>query len=112
MSGISTHVLDTTKGRPAAGIQVLLERLVPESGWERAGAGVTDGNGRIARLLPESQPFDVGLYRITFRTAPYFGQQEAFYPEVTIQFHVSDPASHYHVPLLLSPYGYTTYRGS
>ena len=110
MSGISTHVLDTTKGRPAAGTEVLLERFAAD--WERTGQRVTDDNGRIADLLPEGQSLEVGLYRITFRTAPYFGQQEAFYPEVTIQFHVDDPASHYHVPLLLSPYGYTTYRGS
>jgi 5-hydroxyisourate hydrolase len=112
MSGISTHVLDTAKGRPASGIAVLLERFTPESGWERLGEGITDQNGRIAHLSPEDQPLDAGAYRITFRTAPYFGQQESFYPEVSIQFRVNDPASHYHIPLLLSPHGYTTYRGS
>lgn len=104
MSGISTHVLDTAQGRPAAGIAVTLE--YKEDRWESAGQGVTDANGRIARLLPEGEPIRGGLYRILFQT------NGAFFPEVVIQFRIDDPSSHYHVPLLLSPYGYTTYRGS
>ncbi len=100
MSGISTHVLDTAVGRPVAGIAVALEH--ESTRW----ASVTDAAGRIANLLPEGEPVRVGVYRILFQT------HGAFFPEVAIQFRIDDPSAHYHVPLLLSPYGYTTYRGS
>lgn len=102
MSGISTHVLDTSAGRPAAGINVQLffgEQLI--------GSGVTDDNGRIQSLLAAPTP---GTYHMLFETGNYF--PEAFYHEVTVSFIVRDAAAHYHVPLLLSPFGYTTYRGS
>lgn len=111
MSGISTHVLDTARGLPAAGVRVKLERQ-SSGAWEEAGAGSTDGNGRIAQLLSDGKRLDAGLYRVTFFTAEYFRGSESFYPEVTVQFEVRDAARHHHVPLLLSPYGYTTYRGS
>jgi 5-hydroxyisourate hydrolase len=76
-----------------------------------AGEGVTDGNGRIPQLL-ESEALQAGVYRLTFSAGDYFGDTAAFYSEITVQFLVRDPSTHYHVPLLLSPYGYTTYRGS
>jgi 5-hydroxyisourate hydrolase len=113
VSGLSTHVLDTAAGRPAAGIPVRLE-------VERAGALVelaraaTNADGRVAQLLPEGTPLAAGTYRLTFDTAAYHDRQgaEGFYPHVTIVFTVRDAAQHHHVPLLLSPFGYSTYRGS
>ena len=104
MSGISTHVLDTTEGRPAAGMQVRLE--INDPLWYGVGGGVTDTNGRIAQLLPDGEPLRAEQYRLTFYT------NGPFYPEIAITFQIADPSAHYHVPLLLSPYGYTTYRGS
>jgi 5-hydroxyisourate hydrolase len=101
---ISTHVLDTGKGRPAAGISVSCEKLEAGS-WKVEATGVTDGNGRIAEL---SKLVEAGLYRLVFETAGY----SSFYPLVTVTVEITDPAQHYHIPLLLSPFGYTTYRGS
>ncbi|HYL37068.1 MAG TPA: hydroxyisourate hydrolase [Bryobacteraceae bacterium] len=112
MSGVSTHVLDTARGQPARGIRVLLERASEDGSWGRAGAGLTDSNGRIATLLDATGTLQEGAYRLTFYVGDYFEGQEYFYPEISVQFMVQDPAAHYHVPLLLSPYGYTTYRGS
>jgi 5-hydroxyisourate hydrolase len=109
MSGISTHVLDTSKGSPARGVRVVLERRSPEASWVEVSSGVTDHNGRVAQLLDRLL---VASYRLTFSTGEYFHGQECFYPEVTVLFDVRDASAHYHVPLLLSPYGYTTYRGS
>ena len=102
---ITTHVLDTAKGRPAAGMRVLLvrdEHVVFD--------GVTDDDGR-ARLAEHAEP---GTYRLTFDTGGYFEEQqvEHFYPCVTIEFEIIRADEHYHVPLLLSPFGYSTYRGS
>jgi len=101
---ISTHVLDTAGGRPAAGIAVALERRDGD-GWERLAEAVTDTDGR-ATLLPPGTPLRAGVHRLTFATGT------AFFPEVPVVFTVADPAARHHVPLLLSPYGYTTYRGS
>jgi 5-hydroxyisourate hydrolase len=109
MSGISTHVLDTSKGLPARGVRVVLARRPLEGSWVEVGRGVTDQNGRVALLL---EGLLVASYRLTFSTGEYFHGQECFYPEITVLFDVRDAASHYHIPLLLSPYGYTTYRGS
>lgn len=107
MSAITTHVLDTARGRPAAGVAVTLER---------AGApiahGRTDADGRLRDLLPAEAPLETGVYRLVFDTAGYFAAQETFYPEVVVTFRVRDAAEHHHVPLLLSPFGYSTYRGS
>lgn len=113
MSGISTHVLDTARGRPAAGIPVLLERLA-DGGAHAAGQGETDGDGRVRSLLPEGASLQAGLYRLTFETAAYLlaTAESAFYPEVSVVFRVYDGGQHHHVPLLLSPFGYSTYRGS
>jgi len=107
MSAITTHVLDTAAGRPAAGIPVLLEHLTPQ-GWQPIGRGVTDADGRLRTLLPDGYPLTAGDYRIMFDTH----DRSSFYPSVTVQFAIQDPAQHYHVPLLLSPFGYSTYRGS
>jgi 5-hydroxyisourate hydrolase len=109
MSGISTHVLDTSAGQPARGMEVTLERRSGASGWVLAGQGVTDENGRIPHLLAAPE---AAAYRLTFRAGEYFASRESFYPEITVQFVVRDPSANYHIPLLLSPYGYTTYRGS
>ncbi len=112
MSGISTHVLDTATGLPAQGVRVVLERESSSGGFFEIGGGITDSNGRIAQLLEGTEQLETGVHRLTFFTAEYFKGQESFYPEVTVLFEVRDPSRHHHVPLLLSPYGYTTYRGS
>lgn len=107
MSAITTHVLDTSRGRPAGGIRVTLEAQVAGGVWEIRGRGVTDPDGRARSLLPEDAKLTEGIYRLTFDNLP-----DGLYPHVTIAFRVTDPSSHYHIPLLVSPYGYTTYRGS
>jgi 5-hydroxyisourate hydrolase len=114
MSAITTHVLDTGRGRPAGGVAVRLEVRAEAGGWEMLGGGETDADGRLRTLLPEGSWLEAGVYRLTFETAAYFEAQgvEGFYPEVSIVFAVRAPAEHYHVPLLLSPFGYSTYRGS
>ena len=89
-----------------------LERQSPAADWVLVGEGVTDNNGRIAQLLPNAESLEAAAYRLVFRTADYFGKQDCFYPQVAVQFVVRDSSANYHVPLLLSPYGYTTYRGS
>ncbi|MFO0741783.1 MAG: hydroxyisourate hydrolase [Labilithrix sp.] len=112
MKSVSTHVLDIHRGRPASGVPVKLERKNAEA-FEVLKAGTTDGDGRVKDLVPEGQ-LEAGTYRITFDTGAYFAAQnlEGFYPEAAIVFIVRDPNSHYHVPLLLSAHGYSTYRGS
>ena len=116
MSAITTHVLDTARGLPARGVSVTLERVEGEGErrWETLGSGRTDEDGRLKTLLPPGQALIPGVYRLTFDTGAYFQRdgQPAFYPEVQIAFNVTDAAQHYHIPLLLCPYGYSTYRGS
>lgn len=114
MSAITTHVLDTSRGRPASGIAVALEIRDAENGWQVIGKGTTDGDGRLRDLLPPGQTLLEATYRLIFATRDYFTQQnaESFYTEVIITFSVRDATEHYHVPLLLCPFGYTTYRGS
>lgn len=111
MSGLSTHVLDTARGRPAARVPVTLERATG-GGWAQVGAGETDPDGRLRELLDE--PLLAGAYRLRFDTAAYFRAAgvRGFYPAVTVEFEVERPEEHHHVPLLLNPYGYSTYRGS
>ena len=111
MSGITTHVLDTSHGRPASGVPVRLERRNGDV-WDLLGSGVTDEDGRLRDLLRTS--LVAGTYRITFDTASYFASLglKTFYPEASVIFMIDDPSQHYHVPLLLSPFGYSTYRGS
>ncbi len=108
----STHVLDTARGRPAAGLGITLERLVGDA-FEALGAGTTNDDGRVQGLV-SNEDFVAGTYRITFATGAWFDAQglEGFYPEVRVEFTVRAADEHYHVPLLLSPYGYSTYRGS
>jgi 5-hydroxyisourate hydrolase len=110
--GITTHVLDTARGRPAAGMRVDLEARIGE-GWDQAGGGGTAADGRVPGLVAEGT-LRAGVHRLTFHTGDWFTAQgtEGFYPLVTVVFQIADPAAHYHVPLLLSPYGYSTYRGS
>jgi 5-hydroxyisourate hydrolase len=112
-SPITTHVLDTSLGRPAAGVPVALEIRAGEEKWKELGRGITDADGRANQLLAPGHLID-GTYRLTFDTDSYFRSRKmkAFYPHVAIVFVVSDTKQHYHVPLLLSPYGYSTYRGS
>ena len=112
MIGISTHVLDTAKGRPAHGVRVTAEHMSPRGKFIAAGEGITDNNGRIAQLLAGGAALEAGVYRLTFDVGDYFKDQDHFYSEVMVSFLVRDPSTHYHVPLLLSPYGYTTYRGT
>lgn len=114
MNAITTHILDTSSGKPAAGIPVILERKTHSSGWQSVGEGLTDVDGRLRDLLSASEPFLPGHYRLIFDTGAYFAMRdiESFFPQVTIAFAVKDPQQHYHVPLLLSPFGYSTYRGS
>lgn len=109
--GISTHILDTTRGRPASGVRVTLEGA-DGAGWKAIGEGTTDADGRVKGLMVESP--EPGTYRITFFVAPYFEAQgvAAFYPEVSITFLVAAGGQHFHVPLLLNPFGFSTYRGS
>ena len=113
MSAITTHVLDTTRGRPAAGVPVILEVIGPRDEWQEIGRGATDQDGRLKTLMPESQA-SAGTYRLVFNTRAYFETQRTrgFYPQVTVTFEVGEGDAHYHVPLLLSPFGYSTYRGS
>lgn len=114
MSGITTHVLDTARGRPAAGVPITLELRGADGRWSPVGAGVTDADGRLRTLIADPASMAAGVYRITFNTAEYFSaiEVEGFYPEASVVFTVRDPAEHFHVPLLLNPYGYSTYRGS
>ena len=112
MSQITTHVLDTSLGRPAAGVPVILE-IQKAGGWQEISKGATDADGRLRHLL-EPGAIVAGIYRLTFETSVYFHARKihGLYPQITIVFQVADPKEHYHIPLLLSPYGYTTYRGS
>ena len=116
MSAITTHVLDVARGRPAAGIAVVLERAQggAADAWHVIGRGITDADGRVKALLEPGTALVAGVHRISFATGAYFAAQDvaAFYPEVKVTFTVADPAQHHHVPLLLSPFGYSTYRGS
>ncbi|HEY6413749.1 MAG TPA: hydroxyisourate hydrolase [Edaphobacter sp.] len=111
--GISTHILDTALGRPAAGVPVTLSRQVDEA-WLAINEAITDTDGRCKYLLPETQPLQPGTYRVHFDTGTYYKRQhlQGLYPYVEIAFEVTRSDQHYHIPLLLTANGYTTYRGS
>jgi 5-hydroxyisourate hydrolase len=111
---ISTHVLDIALGQPAAQVPVVLDRRDEAGNWRRLASARTDHDGRCAQLLPANEELAPGVYRLGFDTAAYFGARkfEGLYPLVEITFHVRDGQQHFHIPLLLSPHGYTTYRGS
>jgi len=106
---ISTHILDTVSGEPARDVYVRLERR-DAGGWRLLAEGRTDADGRLKHRVPVND-WQAGGYRLVFYVEPYLGG-EVFFPEITVAFQVHDPDRHYHVPLLLSRYGYTTYRGS
>ncbi|RCW46713.1 5-hydroxyisourate hydrolase [Halopolyspora algeriensis] len=110
-SAVTTHVLDAARGLPAAGIAVRLE-AADGSDWTHLAEARTNDDGRVKQLGP--QRLEAGDYRLTFATGAYFEQlgTESFYPQVQITFRIGDPEQHYHVPLLLSPFAYSTYRGS
>jgi len=114
MSAITTHVLDLSLGRPAAGVPVRLEVLRGEDGWVSLAERATDDQGRVHDLLEAGARLDVATYRLTFLTARYYESAgiASFHPEVTVVFRVGEVDGHYHVPLLMSPFGYSTYRGS
>ena len=111
---ISTHVLDTSRGCPADGLTVVLELLTDAEDWRVVGSGTTDRDGRVGEFVKDQALMVVGTYRLTFETGDYFERAgvSSFHPRVQIVFSVRDADEHYHVPLLLGPFGYTTYRGS
>jgi len=113
MSGLSTHVLDTARGGAAAGVGIVLE-IGGAGSWREIARAATDRDGRCAQLLPAGTPLEAATYRLTFAVGAYFAGQgvASFHPQVIVVFEVRDPAQHHHVPLLLSPFGYTTYRGT
>ena len=111
---ISTHVLDTSFGAPAVGVVVTLERIQDDGHALPVSRAVTDGDGRVAALAPRDQGLTPGAYRLCFHVADYFAttQRTSFYNEICVNFVIGNMPQHYHVPLLLSPFGYSTYRGS
>lgn len=113
MSAITTHVLDIATGLPAAGVPLRLERLAGDA-WAELATGKTDADGRNRELLQPEDVLEPGTYRMTFDTAAYFEASGTlgFYPYVQVVFVIREDGEHYHVPLLLAPYGYSTYRGS
>jgi len=112
MSDITTHVLDTSRGRPAVGFQVGLQVKSGDT-WKTVGTALTDGNGRCTGLVGNSI-LEKGTYRLLFNAGSYYKELhlDTFYSEISVVFEVADPAAHYHVPLLINPFGYSTYRGS
>jgi 5-hydroxyisourate hydrolase len=114
MNRISTHVLDTALGKPASDMPVRLERRDVSAGWRALVSARTDADGRCAQLLPENDPMPPGSYRLVFETESYYAAQKiaALYPVVEVTFQVRSGEAQFHIPLLLSPHGYTTYRGS
>ena len=114
MKKISTHILDVAQGKPAGEVPVRLERRESGGEWARLGSSQTNNDGRCDQLLPEGEDLHPGLYRLAFDTATYHHAQnvEGLYPIVEITFQVREGDSRFHIPLLLSPHGYTTYRGS
>ncbi|MDA3920508.1 MAG: hydroxyisourate hydrolase [Salinisphaera sp.] len=110
-SHVTTHILDTSSGRPAA--EVAVELFAQRDGdWSSVARGVTDSDGRLRNLGPEQ--LSVGVYRLLFATGAYFAREQitTFFPEVALTFEIANADQHYHVPLLLSPFAYSTYRGS
>lgn len=114
MKRISTHVLDLVQGAPAREVGVRLERRHATGDWRLLASGRTDQDGRCAQLLPEDEALSAGVYRLSFDTGGYYSAHnvETLYPTVEVSFRVRDGESQFHLPLLLSPAGYTTYRGS
>jgi 5-hydroxyisourate hydrolase len=111
--GISTHILDTALGRPATGVPITLARLT-DGKWSSLNKATTDADGRCKHLLPANEALQPGTYRVHFETLAYYNQHQlsGLYPYVEIVFTVTEDEQHYHIPLLLTANGYTTYRGS
>src|SRR5438477_12553734 len=114
MSAITAHVLDISRGHPAMGLAVILHVQSGPEDWLELGRAQTDNDGRVKNLLAPGVAIHKGTYRLTFETGAYFQAAfaETFFPRVEVLFNVTDPAPHYHVPLLVTPFGYTTYRGT
>lgn len=114
MNCISTHILDLVRGKPAANVAVRLEKQDSRGDWRLLTLARTDEDGRCPQLLPEGEHLVAGVYRLSFDTGSYFKLQKisALYPVVEIRFEVHEGESQFHIPLLLSPNGYTTYRGT
>ena len=112
MSQLTTHILDTTQGKPAAGVQIVLYQQ-QGTDWKEIVRGITNHDGRITDWLPKEELLPPGLYKLKFETGDYYKQLmiSSFYPFVEVVFSITDQL-HYHVPLLLNPFGYSTYRGS
>jgi 5-hydroxyisourate hydrolase len=110
---VTSHVLDASTGRPAAGVPVRLDRRDGDGGWTTLADGATGADGRLHGWVPDGA-VRPGVHRLAFGTGPWFAarDQPTFYPEVVVVFEVADAAEHHHVPLLLSPFAYSTYRGS
>lgn len=110
---LSVHVLNTQNGLPAAKVQVTLEQMKGDT-WVELNSAITNQQGRIAALYPDGKSLTQGTYRVTFETGDWFKQQgiQSFFPEVPVVFSVDGKLSHYHIPLLLSPFAYSTYRGN
>ena len=111
MSPVTTHVLDTALGKPAAGIPVKLDLQNADGSWTSLADCTTNKDGRVTDLVPQEK-FSIGTYRLTFDTSAYPSSGAPFFPQVVVIFVVTDAKQHYHVPILLSPFGYSTYRGS
>jgi len=113
MSQITTHILDTTRGLPAKNVPITLYSQIG-SDWEKLGGGITNGDGRLPGLLADDVKLPAGVYRMHFETSVYFeaNKEEGFYPYVDIVFELDANGAHYHIPLLLTAFGYSTYRGS
>jgi 5-hydroxyisourate hydrolase len=114
MRRLSTHILDLVQGKPAANVPVRLEEQQTSGDWRLLTSAHTDQDGRCSQLLPERDDLSAGVYRLIFDTGSYFELQKigALYPVVEVTFRVREGESHFHIPLLLSPNGYTTYRGT
>ncbi|MGB1262129.1 MAG: hydroxyisourate hydrolase [Cognaticolwellia sp.] len=113
MSQITSHVLDTTRGKPAQNLAISLFTQT-KAGWRELATGVTNADGRVSNLLTDDRVLAAGIYRLNFATQDYFiaNDEQGFYPYVDIVFQLDGSASHYHIPLLLTAFGYSTYRGS
>ena len=113
-SPITTHVLDISVGKAAQGVPVQLDRSDGKGGWKTLKAATTNADGRVEDLMERGSRAEAGVYRLTFGIRAYFAGRGVgtFYPEASIIFEITQPAEHHHVPLLLSPFGYSTYRGT
>ncbi|MEM7209614.1 MAG: hydroxyisourate hydrolase [Pseudomonadota bacterium] len=113
MSQITTHILDTSSGTPAEKVELILYKR-ENDGWTKMGSGKTNADGRASDLVSKNTVLDAGIYKIHFETREYFTRQnvDTFYPSVDIVFTIEGDGQHYHVPLLIAPFGYSTYRGS